>query len=178
MPMFSQGGRVESKFVVVRYIGETYDTLSRLLPRNPTARAKVREWMAAAEGTLTIHGLAVSSLRCEIYTFVLLETGPAEDIPPSWMIRPVQRLVEILYARWRLPKPASEYLPEMEKGMAVNVQNHLNWLESEVAGRHYPRVQHRVHLGPEAGHRGQGLAQHQKVAARPTAARGVQARGP
>ncbi|KAJ9494905.1 hypothetical protein H2202_009610 [Exophiala xenobiotica] len=85
----------------VKYLCETYDTSSRLLPREPAARAKAREWMAAAEGTFMLHGLA------------------------------------ILYARWRLPKAASEHLPEMEKGLSPNIHNDLNWLEGEVQGRQF-----------------------------------------
>lgn len=42
-------------------------------------------------------------------------------------------LSQILYARWRLPKPAAEYLPEMEKGLSANVHNDLNWLEDELS---------------------------------------------
>ncbi|OAL24640.1 hypothetical protein AYO22_05429 [Fonsecaea multimorphosa] len=51
---------------------------------------------------------------------------------------PRSRGEQILYARWRLPKPAAQYLPEMEKGLARNVHNALNWLEAELAdGRQY-----------------------------------------
>ncbi|OQU94663.1 Glutathione S-transferase, domain-containing protein [Cladophialophora immunda] len=93
---------VQESAAIAEYLCETYDPQGRLLPKERRARAKVREWMAAAEGTFMIHALA------------------------------------ILYARWRLPKPASKYLPEMEKGLAPNVHNALNWLESELAdGRRY-----------------------------------------
>jgi glutathione S-transferase len=81
-----------------RYLLETYGTDSFLLPptSQPAARAKVREWMSAAEGTFMIHALA------------------------------------ILYARWRLPEAAKSSLPEMEKGLSVNVQRDLDWLEDEL----------------------------------------------
>lgn len=38
----------------------------------------------------------------------------------------------ILYARWRLPEAAKSSLPEMEKGLSVNVQGDLDWLEHEL----------------------------------------------
>ncbi|EHY58497.1 hypothetical protein ABEF92_007759 [Exophiala dermatitidis] len=44
----------------------------------------------------------------------------------------------ILYARWRIPEVARKYLPEMEKGLAPNVQSDLDWLETEPSdGREY-----------------------------------------
>ncbi|KAK7888049.1 hypothetical protein LTR67_009444 [Exophiala xenobiotica] len=92
---------IQESSAIAEYLCETYDTSSRLLPRDPAARAKVREWMAAAEGTFMLHGLA------------------------------------ILYARWRIPKAASEYLPEMEKGLSPNIHNDLNWLEGEVQDRQF-----------------------------------------
>ncbi|KIW99208.1 uncharacterized protein Z519_00871 [Cladophialophora bantiana CBS 173.52] len=95
---------VQESAAIAEYVCETYDPRGRLLPHERKARAKVREWMAAAEGTFMIHALA------------------------------------ILYARWRFPKSAnaSKYLAEMEKGLAANVQNDLNWLEAELAdGREY-----------------------------------------
>lgn len=36
----------------------------------------------------------------------------------------------ILYARWRIPEAAKEYLPEMEKGMSANIINDFKWIES------------------------------------------------
>ncbi|KIW80140.1 hypothetical protein Z517_06755 [Fonsecaea pedrosoi CBS 271.37] len=95
---------VQESAAIVEYLCETYDLQGRLLPppQERRARAKVREWMAAAEGTFMLHALA------------------------------------ILYTRWRLPKAASTYLAEMEQGLAPNVHNDLNWLESELAdGRRY-----------------------------------------
>lgn len=35
----------------------------------------------------------------------------------------------ILYARWKIPEAAREYLPEMEQGMAANVLNDFRWIE-------------------------------------------------
>ncbi|KAK5230331.1 hypothetical protein LTR47_007747 [Exophiala xenobiotica] len=102
-PVIQDGNSIviQESSAIAEYLCETYDTSSRLLPREPAARAKAREWMAAAEGTFMLHGLA------------------------------------ILYARWRLPKAASEHLPEMEKGLSPNIHNDLNWLEGEVQGRQF-----------------------------------------
>ncbi|KIW88012.1 uncharacterized protein Z519_11122 [Cladophialophora bantiana CBS 173.52] len=92
---------IQESSALGEYILETYDPSSKsgLLPPtgDPKSRAKVRELIAAAEGTFMIHALA------------------------------------ILYARWRLPKPAAEYLPEMEKPLSVNIHNDLNWLDSELS---------------------------------------------
>ena len=49
-----------------RYLCETYDASQRLIPKEPKPRAKVREWMAAAEGTFMIHGLAVLYARWQM----------------------------------------------------------------------------------------------------------------
>lgn len=49
-----------------RYLCETYDTGHRLIPQAVAARAKVREFMAAAEGTFLIHALAVLYTRLQI----------------------------------------------------------------------------------------------------------------
>lgn len=35
----------------------------------------------------------------------------------------------ILYARWKIPDAAKEFLPEMEQGMSANVQNDFRWIE-------------------------------------------------
>ncbi len=51
------------------------------------------------------------------------------------ILRGLTACFQLLYARWRIPKAASEHLPEMEKGLSPNIQNDLNWLESEGAGR-------------------------------------------
>lgn len=36
----------------------------------------------------------------------------------------------ILYARWKIPEAAKQYLPEMEQAMSANVHNDLRWIES------------------------------------------------
>lgn len=48
---------------------------------------------------------------------------------------PVYATKKILYARWTMPAAAeaSSALPEMERRLAVNVQNDLDWLESELS---------------------------------------------
>ena len=45
------------------YLCENYDPSHRLIPTERAARAKVREWMAASEGTFMIHALAVLYAR-------------------------------------------------------------------------------------------------------------------
>ena len=52
---------IHESSAIAEYLCETYDTSGKLLPKEPRARAKVREWMAAAEGTFMIHGLAVGA---------------------------------------------------------------------------------------------------------------------
>ncbi|KEF63287.1 uncharacterized protein A1O9_01264 [Exophiala aquamarina CBS 119918] len=46
-----------------RYLCETCDGEARLLPRETKARAKVREFMAAAEATFMLHALAILYAR-------------------------------------------------------------------------------------------------------------------
>ena len=46
-----------------------YDKSNRLIPKDVKSRAKVREWMAAAEGTFMVHALAVCSLPALALTF-------------------------------------------------------------------------------------------------------------
>lgn len=36
-----------------------------------------------------------------------------------------------------MPNAAAEHLPEMERGLSVNVRNDLDWLEAEVKDRGY-----------------------------------------
>lgn len=43
-----------------RYLIESYDSESRLLPQQAHARAKVREWIQASEGTFMINAVPVS----------------------------------------------------------------------------------------------------------------------
>lgn len=76
-----------------RYLIDTYDTHSKLLPKDIALRCQAYEWLHAAEGTFMLHGLA------------------------------------ILYARWKIPEGAKEYIGEMEEGMSGNIRNDLNWIE-------------------------------------------------
>jgi glutathione S-transferase len=46
-----------------RYIIETYDTQNKFLPKDAQTRAKVREWIHAAEGTFMLHALAILYAR-------------------------------------------------------------------------------------------------------------------
>ena len=46
-----------------RYLCETYDPTHRTLPADPARRAHAREWIAAAEGTFMLHGIAIFYAR-------------------------------------------------------------------------------------------------------------------
>lgn len=39
----------------------------------------------------------------------------------------------ITYARWNIPSTSPEILAQAEKGLSVNVQNDLDWLETELS---------------------------------------------
>jgi glutathione S-transferase len=41
--------------------------------------------------------------------------------------------IAITYARWNIPKDAPDILSQTEKGLSVNVQNDLDWLETELS---------------------------------------------
>ncbi|KAJ9614076.1 hypothetical protein H2200_002212 [Cladophialophora chaetospira] len=57
---------VQESSAIVEYICETYDTSNHLIPKDPKTRAKVREWIAAAEGTFMLHALAILYARWRI----------------------------------------------------------------------------------------------------------------
>ncbi|KAK5321136.1 hypothetical protein LTR93_006378 [Exophiala xenobiotica] len=137
-PVIQDGNSIviQESSAIAEYLCETYDTSSRLLPQEPAARAKAREWMAAAEGTFMLHGLAASPREDCHYPVRLSLCHCRKD---SRERRLTSRLApfQILYARWRLPKAASEHLPEMEKGLSPNIHNDLDWLEGEVQGRQF-----------------------------------------
>jgi glutathione S-transferase len=48
------------------YLCETYDKEGKLLPRDPKARVKVRQWIHAAEATFALHSLAILYARWNI----------------------------------------------------------------------------------------------------------------
>ncbi|KAG6989163.1 Glutathione S-transferase 3 [Fusarium oxysporum f. sp. conglutinans] len=52
---------IQESIAIMGYLCETYSTSSRLFPSEPLARAKVREWMAAAEGTFMLYALTVGN---------------------------------------------------------------------------------------------------------------------
>jgi hypothetical protein len=113
--------------IVNRYICETYDTESQFLTKDPVTRAKAREWMAAAEGTFMVHALAVGRTVPALFTECCFRNGILEATTVQ------SDRSQILYARWRIPKAAKSYLPEMEEGLKPNVQRDMAWLESELA---------------------------------------------
>jgi glutathione S-transferase len=39
----------------------------------------------------------------------------------------------ITYARWNIPKDSSDILSQAERGLSVNVQSDLDWLETELS---------------------------------------------
>lgn len=90
---------------IVEYLLEKYDVEGNLMPLSgqegqaKNNRAKVREWLYAAEGTLMLHAMA------------------------------------ILYTRWKVPEDQAnrqDLIRTMEEGLAVNVHNDFDWLESEL----------------------------------------------
>ena len=70
---------IHESSAIIEYLCETYDPSGKIIPKEPHTRAKVREWMAAAEATFMIHGLAVSSvLAPELFLFM------GSHSLPSW----------------------------------------------------------------------------------------------
>lgn len=52
--------------MIYRYLCETYDKSSKLLPSDAAPRAKAYEWLHAAEGTFMLHSLAIFYARWKI----------------------------------------------------------------------------------------------------------------
>ena len=48
------------------YLCETYDKAGKMLPSDPVRRAKVRQWVHAAEATFALHALAILYARWNI----------------------------------------------------------------------------------------------------------------
>ncbi|CVK96694.1 related to GTT1-glutathione S-transferase [Fusarium mangiferae] len=53
---------IQESGAILEYLIESYDPTSRLLPEEAHARAKVREWIQASEGTFMINAVPVSFL--------------------------------------------------------------------------------------------------------------------
>lgn len=51
---------------IAEYVLETYDTQHRLMPADAAGRARVREWLHAAEGTFMLHTMAVLYTRWQL----------------------------------------------------------------------------------------------------------------
>ncbi|KAJ0124769.1 hypothetical protein J7T55_006110 [Diaporthe amygdali] len=51
---------------ISEYLLETYDTGHKLLPQESSARAKVKEWLYAAEGTFMLHAMAILYARWQL----------------------------------------------------------------------------------------------------------------
>lgn len=60
-----------------------------------------------------------TALRCQTYEWLHAAEG-------TFMLH----ALAILYARWKLPAAAGQYLPELEQGLSANVHNDLNWIET------------------------------------------------
>ncbi len=69
------GITIQESGAITEYLCENYDPSHRLIPQERIARAKVREWIAASEGTFMIHGLAVLYARWQ-----MPEGGKNDDI--------------------------------------------------------------------------------------------------
>ncbi|KAK7635828.1 hypothetical protein IWX49DRAFT_610185 [Phyllosticta citricarpa] len=48
---------------ITQYLCDKYDNSHRLLPRDPSARIKVLQWLHAAEATFLLHSLAITYAR-------------------------------------------------------------------------------------------------------------------
>lgn len=57
---------IQESGAIVEYLCESYDVVSRLIPHEPHARAKVREWIGASEGTFLLHALSILYTRMEM----------------------------------------------------------------------------------------------------------------
>jgi glutathione S-transferase len=68
-PTITDGNLVVTESgAILEYICETYDSSNRFLPpkTDPSARAQVREWLHAAEGTFMVHAVAILYSRREM----------------------------------------------------------------------------------------------------------------
>ncbi|KAF2856470.1 glutathione S-transferase [Plenodomus tracheiphilus IPT5] len=94
------------------------------------------------DGSLTIYESgAISDYLCETYDKEgrLLPHDPEERVKVRQWVHAseatfVLHALAILYAQWNIPKDVPKGTIEtMEKGMSVNVQNDLSWLETELS---------------------------------------------
>jgi glutathione S-transferase len=57
---------IQESSAITEYLCEKYDKQHRLMPADEVKRARVREWMAASEGTFMMHGIAIMYARARL----------------------------------------------------------------------------------------------------------------
>jgi glutathione S-transferase len=57
---------IQESSAITEYLCEKYDTQHRLMPAAITQRARVREWIAASEGTFMMHAIAIMYARARL----------------------------------------------------------------------------------------------------------------
>jgi glutathione S-transferase len=57
---------IQESSAITEYLCEKYDQQHRVMPADVIQRARVREWMAASEGTFMMHGIAIMYARARL----------------------------------------------------------------------------------------------------------------
>lgn len=57
---------IQESSAITEYLCEKYDDAHKFLPEDEVERARVREWMAASEGTFLMHGIAIMYARARL----------------------------------------------------------------------------------------------------------------
>ncbi len=57
---------IQESAAITEYLCEKYDVLRTFMPSDPTQRLRVREWIAASEGSFLMHGIAIMYARARL----------------------------------------------------------------------------------------------------------------